>query len=119
MRGTKTGGRRKGTPNRATVQRKALAEAGISAALTTGTSPLDVILAVMRGGPDAEGITDRQYAAACAAAPFIHPRLQSTHVSGSVLSGLMTMEERLERLQALEALPREIEGTAEPVQEES
>lgn len=109
-KGRKTGGRKKGTPNRATVARQTLAEAGISYALSSGTTPLEVLLRVMRGGPEAEGITDLQFRAAMAAAPFIHPRLTASQVFGPT-DGRMTHEDRL---RLLEAGP-ELEGTAEEV----
>jgi hypothetical protein len=82
-RGFKSGGRRAGTPNRATIERQTRARAGIAAALQTGVLPLDIILAVARGGPEADAISDRQLEAAIAAAPYLHPRLASatTHVT--------------------------------------
>jgi hypothetical protein len=83
-KGFKSGGRRAGTPNRATVERAARARAGIEAALATGLMPLDVILTVMRGGPAAEAISERQYQAACAAAPFLHPKLSSTSLDATL-----------------------------------
>jgi len=82
--GRKTGGRRPGSRNRATLEREARARAGVAAALTTGVLPLDVILVVMRGGPEAEAITERQYEAACAAAPYLHPRLASTTLDATL-----------------------------------
>jgi hypothetical protein len=83
-KGFKSGGRRAGTPNRATVERAARARAGLEAALATGLMPLDVILAVMRGGPAAAAISERQYQAACAAAPFLHPRLGSAALDATL-----------------------------------
>jgi hypothetical protein len=83
-KGFKSGGRRAGTPNRATVERAARARAGVEAALATGPMPLDVILTVMRGGPEAEAITDRQYEAAVAAAPYLHPKLSSTTLDATL-----------------------------------
>lgn len=83
-KGFKSGGRRAGTPNRATVERAARARAGVEAALATGLMPLDVILAVMRGGPEAEAISERQYLAACAAAPFLHPKLSSAALDATL-----------------------------------
>jgi hypothetical protein len=64
-RGRKTGGRLKGTCNRATE------EARIAAA-ATGMLPLDYMLAVMRD-PGADH--KRRDAMAMAAAPYLHPRL--------------------------------------------
>jgi hypothetical protein len=66
-RGRKTGGRQKGTRNRATAEARAAAEA-------TGTLPLDYMLSVMR---DANADTKRRDAMAMAAAPYLHPKLSS------------------------------------------
>src|SRR3954451_1731051 len=77
-KGFKTGGRKAGTLNKATVEREARAREGMAAAIATGIMPRDVILTVMRGGPEAEAITERQYEAAVAAAPYLHPKLSST-----------------------------------------
>jgi hypothetical protein len=77
--GRKTGGRKAGSRNRATLEREARARAGVAAALAGGGPlPLDIILAVARGGPAADAVTDRQLQAAIAAAPYLHPRLAST-----------------------------------------
>jgi hypothetical protein len=83
-KGFESGGRSAGTPNRATVERRARARAGLEAALAAGPMPLDVILAVMRGGPAAAAISERQYQAACAAAPFLHPRLGSAALDATL-----------------------------------
>ncbi len=70
--GERRGGRQKGTPNKATVVLKMRAVAGLQAAAETGELPLDVILRRMHG--DAT-VTDRQFEAAVAAAPYLHPRM--------------------------------------------
>ena len=64
-RGRKTGGRQRGTRNRATVEARAAAEA-------TGILPLDYMLSVMRDGA---ADSKRRDAMAMAAAPYLHPRL--------------------------------------------
>jgi hypothetical protein len=64
-RGRKTGGRQKGTPNRATEEARA-------AAAATGILPLDYMLSVMR---DPAADHKRRDAMAMAAAPYLHPRL--------------------------------------------
>ena len=64
-RGRKTGGRQKGTRNRATEEARA-------AAAATGILPLDYMLAVMRD-PNADH--KRRDAMAMAAAPYLHSRL--------------------------------------------
>ena len=73
--GERRGGRRPGAKNKTTIEREARAAEGMQAALETGLLPLDVMLRVMRGGAEAEAITDRQYGAAVDAAPYLHPRL--------------------------------------------
>lgn len=62
----------RGTPNKATVVRQMRAVAGLKAAEETGELPLDVILRRMHGDTT---VTDRQFEAAVAAAPYMHPRL--------------------------------------------
>src|SRR5215472_6330405 len=63
--GRKTGGRQKGTRNRATSEARAAAEA-------TGILPLDYMLSVMR---DTDAEPKRRDAMAMAAAPFLHPKV--------------------------------------------
>jgi hypothetical protein len=64
-RGHKTGGRQKGSRNRATEEARAAAKA-------TGILPLDYMLMVMRD-PNAD--RKRRDAMATAAAPFLHAKL--------------------------------------------
>jgi hypothetical protein len=64
-RGRKTGGRQKGTRNRATEEARAVAAA-------SGTLPLDYMLGIMR---DPAADHKRRDAMAMAAAPYLHPRL--------------------------------------------
>ena len=66
-RGRKTGGRQKGTRNRATAEARAAAEA-------TGILPVDYMLQVMR---DPAADHKRRDAMATAAAPYLHPKLSS------------------------------------------
>src|SRR5437762_8357706 len=63
----KTGGRKEGTPNKATATREAEIKA-------SGVTPLDFMLGVMRD--DGETVEMRLEAAA-KAAPYVHPRLSS------------------------------------------
>ena len=63
----KTGGRKEGTPNKATATR----EAEIRAA---GMTPLEFMLGVMR---DDEKTVEMRLEAAAKAAPYVHPRLSS------------------------------------------
>jgi len=64
-KGRKTGGRTKGTPNRATAAR----QADIAA---SGLTPLEFILSVMR---DEQADTATRLDAAVEAAPYVHPKL--------------------------------------------
>jgi hypothetical protein len=68
--GRKTGGRRKGTPNRRTAEMRAEMAA-------TGELPLDYMLRVMR---DETADPVRRDAMAKAAAPYLHLQLQSTRL---------------------------------------
>src|ERR1043166_5784429 len=70
--GRKTGGRQKGTPNRATTAR----EVAIAA---SGLTPLDIFLSVMRD--TTRDLAVRLYAAR-AAAPYGHPRRLAVEHSG-------------------------------------
>jgi hypothetical protein len=73
-RGRKTGGRQKGARNRATAEARAAAEA-------TGILPLDYMLSVMRD-PNADD--KRRDAMAMAAAPYLHPKLNSVESTMTV-----------------------------------
>src|SRR5947207_7376780 len=66
----KTGGRKEGTPNKATAAR----EAEIRAA---GVTPLEFMLGVMR---DDNKAVELRLEAAAKAAPYVHPRLASVAV---------------------------------------
>jgi hypothetical protein len=70
--GKKTGGRKKGVPNRATSRmREELARSGLT--------PLEHMLALLR---DPDAADSRRDWAAEKAAPYCHPRLSSTEWSG-------------------------------------
>ena len=56
------------------------AQAGITSARQTGVMPLDILLTVVAGGEAAAAISDRQFQAAVAAAPYLHPRLSAMAV---------------------------------------
>lgn len=71
-RGLKTGGRTKGTPNRATVARQQEIAA-------TGLTPLDYMLSIMR---DESNPTDMRLDAANKAAPYVHPKLAAVEHTG-------------------------------------
>lgn len=66
--GKKTGGRKKGTPNKSTLVRNQEIAAG-------GELPLDYMLRVMR---DQTYPHERRDEMAKAAAPYVHPRLSSS-----------------------------------------
>ncbi len=84
--GIKTGGRQKGTPNRATVQRQQeVAESGLT--------PLEYLLSIMR---DEQAVIDIRIDAAKAAAPYIHPRLAAIDHSGSLTISHETALEELD-----------------------
>lgn len=70
--GQKTGGRQKGTPNKATADSQAKAAAG-------GELPLDYMLRVMR---DPAADYPRRDNMAKAAAPFLHAALKAVEVTG-------------------------------------
>ncbi len=78
MKGRKTGGRRKGTANRASIARAA-------AIAASGLTPLDYMLSVMR---DEEADAKRRDAMASAVAPYVHPRLSTTELTGKDGEGL-------------------------------
>jgi hypothetical protein len=68
----KTGGRVKGTPNKATAAKAAQIAA-------SGLTPLDYLLSVMR---DDKEHSDARRDAAKAAAPYVHPKLASVELKG-------------------------------------
>ncbi len=73
-KGTKTGGRVKGTPN---VRRSRL-QAQVKA---TGNTPLDFMLAEMRNQDNSKPFRAQM---ARDAAPYTHPRLQSSEHTGKI-----------------------------------
>src|SRR5262249_54769499 len=66
-RGFKTGGRKRGTPNRRTIAQQEIAASGLS--------PLEFLCAVYR---DPKQSMSRRIEAARCAAPYIHPRISTT-----------------------------------------
>ena len=73
-KGTKTGGRRKGTPNKATA-------AKVAEIASTGETPLDFLLRAMR---DPEKDFNVRLEAAKSAAQYVHPRLAAVAHSGDL-----------------------------------
>lgn len=70
--GKKTGGRSRGTPNKASAAKAAEVSA-------SGLAPLDYMLAVMR---DETVSADRRDDMAKAAAPYVHPKLAAVEHTG-------------------------------------
>jgi hypothetical protein len=69
----KTGGRKRGTPNKRTTELQARIRA-------TGMMPLDFMIAVMR---NAKAPLELRFEAARQAAPYVHPRLTAIEHSGT------------------------------------
>src|ERR1700737_2495742 len=74
-KGKKTGGRKRGTPNHITVERKAK----LTEAQMAGPPPLDYMLGILRN-EDAK--PDARMGAAVHAAPYIHPKLATIEHGG-------------------------------------
>ena len=72
-RGFKTGGRKKGSKDKATIAREHVAKKGVNKGLT----PLQYFLRMMRDRRQPK--EDRNWAAA-QAAPYMHHRLQATEI---------------------------------------
>jgi hypothetical protein len=95
--GKKTGGRQKGSRNKATARREKEIAKG-------GDTPLEYMLKVMRN-PKAS--TDRRDDMAKAAAPYVHPKLAAHQHSGPKGGPIQTVDltnmsaDDLERLEAL------------------
>jgi hypothetical protein len=66
-------GRKAAGRNKTTIEREMRAARGVAGAEDAGLMPLDVMLARMRGEPLSNGqiVTDEQFAAAVAAAPYM------------------------------------------------
>jgi hypothetical protein len=80
-RGAKTGGRKKGSKNKATVEREAGIAEITAKAKAEGITPLEVMVGAMR---EAWGRNDKEAAARFAkdAAPYMHPRLAAVEHTG-------------------------------------
>src|SRR5690349_13010358 len=103
--GKKTGGRQMGTPNKATLERQLRAAHSLQAAKDVGLLPLDVMLARMRDTPLPNGqkVTDMQFAAAVAAAPYLHARLAATTLKGDPAAPLF--QQFVDTRRPIESLP--------------
>lgn len=71
-KGAKTGGRKKGVPNKASIARAA-------EIASSGLTPLDYMLSVLR---DVRRGIDERLEAAKSAAPYVHPKLASMELTG-------------------------------------
>jgi hypothetical protein len=92
--GERRGGRTKGTPNRMTELRLAVAER----AMEKGLTPLDYLLERMRDSKEDKKV---RLFAAKEAAPYVHPKLSSIEHSGALNLGGVTdaeLEAEFERL---------------------
>jgi hypothetical protein len=95
--GKKTGGRQKGTRNKATLRRQRDVE-------RSGTTPLEYMLKVMRNPKADSGRRDDM---AKAAAPYVHPKLASMQHTGKGGGPITTVDltkmssDDIERLEAL------------------
>lgn len=78
----KTGGRKKGTPNKATA-------AKAEAIAKSGQTPLDFMLSVMR---NAKNPQDIRLDAAKSAAPYVHPKLAAIEHTGKEGAPLIPTE---------------------------
>ncbi|WP_018900409.1 hypothetical protein [Rhizobium sp. 2MFCol3.1] len=76
--GKKTGGRIKGTPNKASAERQ-------KKIIQSGLTPLDFMLSILR---DETKPTEDRFEAAKAAAPYVHPKLSNVDHQSS--DGSMT-----------------------------
>lgn len=79
--GRKTGGRAKGTPNKATVAKE-------SAVASSGLTPLDYMLSILR---DELLASDVRMDAAKAAAPYVHPRRAPVNSDGEDEAGVVVI----------------------------
>ena len=72
--GRKTGGRQKGTPNKATTKQA-------EEIRKSGLTPLQYLMRIVRNPKKDEAV---RIEAAKAAAPYVHPRLQAVEHSGDL-----------------------------------
>ena len=107
--GRKTGGRKKGTPNKIkkppALMAEAQAEAAAAVSANEGLQPLDYMLAVMRDPTASEARRDMM---AKAAAPYRHPQLAAvahrhTNADGSPILPTINLVIQQPRTPAVEA----------------
>lgn len=100
--GIKTGGRQKGTPNKATTRRSAKI-------VKSGLTPLDYMLTVLRNPRNSQEV---RFDAAVKAAPYIHPKLASIQ-SQVALNGTLSLEQLVAA-----SLPQDLPAETELAQDE-
>jgi hypothetical protein len=111
-------GRKPGTKNSATIAKEALLEEVIARAIQDETTPLEVMLTIMR---DPASPAAMKFEAAKAAAPYVHPRLSQVDSRVTRVNDVseLTVEQidRLlaERLVAGEAAHPQSQDGASPV----
>jgi hypothetical protein len=88
-KGMKTGGRKKGTPNRVTLDRERHVEA-------TGLTPLQYFLGLLR---DPAQPDDVRFQAAKEAAPYVHPKLAS--IEGNMTHTITKHDDVLAEIEAV------------------
>jgi hypothetical protein len=84
--GFKTGGRKKGTPNKASAAKAAEVR-------SSGLSPLDYMVSVMR---NEKLPLDRRLEAAKSAAPYVHPKLANVSVKSEDQPGSVSNNSNLD-----------------------
>ncbi|WP_233127787.1 hypothetical protein [Acetobacter sp. DsW_059] len=89
-------GRPKGKVGQATMRRRALVERVEKSLKSKGRTPLEIFAAVMGGDLS---ITEMQFEAAKAAAPYIHPKLSSVEMNATVRRRIEDMSD--DELEAL------------------
>lgn len=97
----KTGGRKKGSRNKASV-------AKAQAIAASGLTPLDYMLGVMR---DAKADVEMRLEAAKSAAPYVHPKLATIEVTGKDGKDLVpeppSLDDVARRIAFLLSVPKE------------
>jgi hypothetical protein len=98
----KTGGRKKGTPNKKTAERHRI----LSELKVSGKDPVSFFAAILA---NESAPLDLRFQAAKELAPYVHPRLQSVETR----PGQMSHEDRLEKLRNMVAEMKQMkEGKA-------
>jgi hypothetical protein len=99
------GGRPKGKLNVSTVRRKAIAERVERDLVKKKATPLEIMARVMNGDVT---VTEMQFEAAKAAAPYIHPKLSAVQMNATVRRSVEDMTD-----EELVALANDGEGESE------